>query len=158
MTVMGFSGEGRVDHREHLPVRLCRVPAATETRGLAKDMAALLGSSLAECGRPEDVTNVLGWRYSEVPVGYASSGVESLLVPLIRGGFSVVVNAHRTPSREHAMWLTAHEIGHSFFYAPGAPPRRIIPVTSEEEAFCDAFAISLLRIAKVGAGTNFFAA
>jgi hypothetical protein len=147
-----------VDHSEYSPVRLCRVPDAVDTEALADHMATVLGIEFVEHGRPEDATRALGWRYREGPIGSATSTLESLLVPLNRGGFSVVVNSHRSPSPEHALWLTAHEIGHSFFYAPGSPPRRIIPVTTEEEVFCDAFATRLLQSAKGSAVASVCAA
>ncbi|MFC5492277.1 hypothetical protein [Nocardioides caricicola] len=121
--------------------RLCQVPTARQTWSLADAMADVLSDVL--CGasaRPGDVVGALGWRYREGVIGSADSTVESLLVPLLGGGFSVVVNAQRSPSPARALWLTAHEIGHSFFYVPGTPPRRIIAVTPEEERFCDEFA------------------
>jgi hypothetical protein len=158
MTVMGFDGGGSVCHSEYTPIRLCRVPDAADTEALADQMATVLRNALAESAGPQDVANSLGWRYREGPIGSATSTVESLLVPLNRGGFSVVVNTHRSPSPEHSIWLTAHEIGHSFFYMPGSPPRRIVPVTAEEEIFCDAFATSLLRSARKYADTNACAA
>ncbi len=125
-------------------VRLCRVPGTTETFALADRMATLLGPALAEPPRPDVAVSLLGWQYREANIGSPASTVESLLVPLVQGGFSVIVNAHRSPCSSRAMWLAAHEIGHSFFYAPGSPPRRIVPVTADEENFCDAFATRLL--------------
>lgn len=155
---MGFVGGERVHHTELVTVRLWRVPTPAETAALADHMATLLRPVLASAAGPQDVTSSLGWRYREGEVGSSTSTIESLLVPLNRGGFSVVVNTHRAPSPEHAMWLTAHEIGHSFFYAPSTPPRRIVPVTVEEEAFCDAFADRLLLGVVTGASANVNAA
>lgn len=85
-------------------------------------------------------------------------GQDALLIPTSVGSFRVVVDprlsvrqywwASSTPS---AALLTsviafrvAHEIGHTFFFAPGRPPRRRTPVTPEEEDFCDRFAAALL--------------
>jgi hypothetical protein len=155
---MGFGGGGSVRHGEHIPFRLCRVPDAADTEALADQMSTILRNALAGSPRPQDVAGFLGWRYREGAIGSATSTVESLLVPLNRGGFSVVVNTHRSPSPERATWLTAHEIGHSFFYVPGSPPRRIVPVTAEEEIFCDAFATRLLRPARRSVDTNIRAA
>lgn len=128
--------------------RLCSVPDLAQTQVLAEAMASALGASLAPSVHPSDVVRALGWRYRMGSIGSGVSTIESLLVPLNRGGFSVVVNAQRLPSPERAMWLTAHEIGHSFFYKPGSPPRRIVAVTAEEEHFCDAFADCLLSAAR----------
>ncbi len=133
-----------MNHSELVTVRLCRVPTPSGTAMLGGQVAEALGDALADAAGPEDVTDSLGWRYRERPVGSETSTIESLLVPLTGGGFTVVVNAHRAPSRERAIWLAAHEIGHSFFYTSGRPPRRIVPVTAEEEDFCDAFAHHLL--------------
>jgi hypothetical protein len=143
---------------DYASVRLCRVPNPGETAALADHMATVLSHAIAGSRRPEDATSSLGWRYRESPIGSPTSTIESLLIPLNRGGFSVVVNTHHSPSRERAMWLTAHEIGHSFFYAPGSPPRRIVPVTADEEAFCDAFAHRLLWAARRSHGTKVDAA
>lgn len=131
-------------HSELVTVRLCQVPTPAGTVALADQVASVLRHALVGAAGPQDVTDSLGWRYREGPIGSGTSTIESILVPLTRGGFSVIVNADLVPSSEHAIWLTAHEIGHSFFYAPGRPPRRIIPVTAEEEEFCDAFADRLI--------------
>jgi hypothetical protein len=133
-----------VHHSDLVTVRLCQVPTPAETEALADHTAAVLQHVLVGAASPQDLTGTLGWKYREGPIGSGESTIESLLVPLNRGGFSVVVNAHRAPTPERALWLTAHEMGHSFFYAPGMPPRRIVPVTAEEEDFCDAFAERLL--------------
>lgn len=158
MTVMGFDGGESVHHSEPVTARLCQVPTPAGTAALAAHMATVLRHAFAGSAGPQGITNSLGWRYREGPIGSAASTIESLLVPLNRGGFSVVVNTHRAPSSGHAMWLTAHEIGHSFFYAPGNPPRRIVPATVEEEDFCDAFADGLLRALSTSADTNVTAA
>ncbi|MEO5498885.1 MAG: hypothetical protein ABIR46_00080 [Candidatus Saccharimonadales bacterium] len=77
-----------------------------------------------------------------------SSTLESLLVPLLHGGFTVVLNTRRFPadpqeSKHREAFLIGHEIAHSFFYSekPGKIPRRIFGAlsTPEEEYFCDAF-------------------
>lgn len=158
MTVMGFNGGGSVPGGEYIPVRLCQVPDAAGTTALADQMAGILRTAFAGYVRPQDVATCLGWGYREGPIGAATSAVESLLIPLNRGGFNVVVNTHHAPSSERTIWLLAHEIGHSFFYVPGSPPRRIVPVTVEEEDFCDAFATRLLGSAGMIAGANHRAA
>ena len=80
-------------------------------------------------------------------------GVRAMLLPMVRGGFTVLSilvppQPESRAGRDMALIrLTrlAHELGHSFFYAPGAPPRRLFPIGPEEERFCDAFAAALGR-------------
>ncbi len=90
------------------------------------------------------VVEAFGWRFSIRPVESPTSTLQSLLLPVLDGGFSVVVNGHYAWTEAEALWLAAHEIGHSFFYTNGAPPRRIVPCTPVEEQFCDVFADHLL--------------
>lgn len=77
-----------------------------------------------------------------------------MLLPHPDGGFLILVDPVLTPSevaagidpirvRELRLW---HEFAHSLFYAPGAPPRRVVPVATHEEALCDALAQELVRV------------
>jgi hypothetical protein len=72
-----------------------------------------------------------------------------MLVPLLHGGFSVLVDpacadAPSGPCSELSR-LLAHEFAHTFFYSCGQPPARLFPLTPEEEIFCDLFAEEVLR-------------
>lgn len=80
---------------------------------------------------------------------------DALLVPRQDGSFLIVVDPDaavnsdrqlsRTVRRVRYRFRIAHEIGHSFFYDRASkPPRRIGPITPEEETFCDRFASALL--------------
>lgn len=124
-------------------MRLSQVPDATQTQALAARLRKTLTEPLA-ARSPAAVCAALGWRYKIKPVGGPASTVQSLLAPLLVGGFSVVVNAHHPCSDHDALWLTLHEVGHSLFYADGSPPRRIIPCTLKEERFCDLLADEVL--------------
>ena len=92
----------------------------------------------------EALADAVGCGYSVLPIGAPTSTVQSLLVPLRTGGFNIVINAHHGHTARKALWLTAHEVAHMFFYVPGTPPRRIVRCTPAEESFCDAFAHALL--------------
>ena len=75
-------------------------------------------------------------------------GLRAVLIPLLDGGFSVLVDPDLTPSEVEsgadAMCVRklrlAHELAHSFFYADGAPPVRIVAPGLDEESFCERFA------------------
>ena len=90
------------------------------------------------------LADTVGCAYRLAPIGGEASTIESLLVPLRTGGFSIVINSRQPRSEPEKLWLAAHEIAHSFFYVPGSPPRRIVRCTPAEERFCDAFADALL--------------
>lgn len=76
--------------------------------------------------------------------------IESLLIPSMSGGFSVIVReqairGYSTSNTAHRLrFRVAHEIAHSLFYDDGFPPRRAIRHSPEEELFCDEFARALL--------------
>lgn len=125
-------------------VRYWRVPDDGQMRDLAVRLRTVLAGPLTACS-PAATAAAFGWRYRVRPVGRPDSPVQSVLAPLRVGGFSVVVNAHHSRSDAEALWLVVHEIGHSFFFAPGQPPRRIVPVTPEEERFCDLLADETVR-------------
>jgi IrrE N-terminal-like domain len=81
------------------------------------------------------------------------SGHEALIVPLHGGGFDLLVDANPPGGgpvsprllRQRFRFRVAHEVGHSFFYDRRSnPPRRRLPGSAEEEAFCDRFASALL--------------
>jgi len=120
-------------------LKFSKVPEASELDGLANRFRqlSLPGSS------PECVVESLGWTLRVKPIGMPGSTVHSLLVPLLGGGFSVIVNGHYNFSSRETLWLVGHEIGHSLFYTNGFPPERVIPCTLTEEKFCDAFADAL---------------
>ena len=75
-----------------------------------------------------------------------------MLVPLLAGGFVVLVDtslAERAAAAPAGSALIrqvlAHELAHSFFYAAGSPPERLLPLEAQEEIFCDAFALQILK-------------
>lgn len=88
-------------------------------------------------------------------------GQDALLIPTSAGSFQIVVDP-RLSARQYwwapdrpsktlidsvIAFRIAHEIGHTFFYAPGtpgSPPRRRTPLTPQEEDFCDLFAAALV--------------
>ena len=89
----------------------------------------------------------------------ARGGPQALLQPAYNHGFRVCVDPTprsrdgagrmmltQATRRHRTRFLTAHEIGHSFFYDRAAEqPRRIFPVGDfGEEDFCSEFARSLL--------------
>jgi len=104
------------------------------------------------------VCRVAGVTYSQDVLGGTDGLIEAMLVPLSgdrfgiavdptpRGGWLTVPPAVRRDLRRHRVrFRVAHELGHTFFYArEGERPRRIVPDSPRQEAFCDTFARSLL--------------
>lgn len=130
----------------------CEVP----DDGYATGLAVRVGDAvLRENSSPTaaGIVGLFGWRYRRRVLcgGDSSMAVppKAILVPLLGGGFSVLVNDALKPSDEEELWLVGHELCHSFFYNRGvSPPRRIIPSSEKEERFCDLFADSL--VSRVG--------
>lgn len=93
-----------------------------------------------------------GFRPREVKLSAQDGGLEALLVPEVDGSFAILVDSDppgRTLSprvrRHRYRFRVAHEIGHSFFFDRSVKPaKRLLSHSSEEEAFCDAFAGALL--------------
>ncbi len=74
----------------------------------------------------------------------------AMLVPA-SDGFRAVVDSviwerakRDAIGRRRLRFVLAHELGHTFFYRPGRPPRRTRPPDRLEERFCNRFATSLL--------------
>jgi hypothetical protein len=73
-----------------------------------------------------------------------------MLSPKSWGGFTLSISARSLASQEaglggYADYLTAHEMGHSFFYDRSERPyRRRLPNSVAEERFCNLFARWLL--------------
>jgi hypothetical protein len=135
--------EGHVPTRLGWPRRYVRAPDDEQTTLIAQHARTQLAEALHD-GSPSALVRTLGWRLDIVPIGTADSTIQSVLVPLRDGSFSIVLNANRRWSREQTLWLMAHEMAHSLFYSDGAPPRRIGPNTTSEEEFCDRFADLLM--------------
>jgi hypothetical protein len=125
--------------------RLCEIPSEEIT----KERAQYIGRQLLPAYKVEGMQGVvedLHWRMGKRFVGGSDSTIQSLLVPLRAGDFSIVVNEQWALSCEIKLRLLGHEIGHSLFYASGQPPRRIIPLSAEEEVFCDKFADYFVKV------------
>lgn len=89
-----------------------------------------------------------------------SSRRTAMLVPATNG-FRAVIDpqlwddARRdVDARRKLRFVLAHELGHTFFYERGAPPRRTHPADRREESFCNRFATSLLVPPDVAATTD----
>jgi hypothetical protein len=81
----------------------------------------------------------------------------AMLVPAA-DGFRAVIDPQlweqaqrNTVARRRLRFVLAHELGHTYFYEPGAPPRRTRPADRREEGFCNRFATSLLVPPEVAA-------
>lgn len=81
----------------------------------------------------------------------------AMLVPAA-DGFRAVIDPqlwrsaqHDATARHRLRFVLAHELGHTYFYEPGAPPRRTRPADRREEGFCNRFATSLLVPPEVAA-------
>lgn len=89
-----------------------------------------------------------GWQLHYRDTLPTNTTIRSLLVPMLKGGFSIVLNEHRLPPeqphrQQHEAFLIGHEIAHSLFYTQpdNKLPRRITGTMASmnEELFCDAF-------------------
>lgn len=74
-----------------------------------------------------------------------------MLLPLLAGGFAIVIDPDGSPGVRTSMsaerqFRLAHELAHTLFYAPGEPPRRLTSGSAEEEAFCDCVAGHMLDL------------
>jgi hypothetical protein len=106
-------------------------------------------------GRPFSLWNAvreLGWVAQLAELRADSGGVEACTLPCPDVGFRFLIDPRPRSGGEGsspadmsraAEFRLAHEIGHTFFYRPGAPPTRAAPPTKAEERFCDAFATAL---------------
>lgn len=119
------------------------------------EAAAWRRASTEVCPGPFDVwaaVRMRGWRAEVGVLRAAEGGIEACTVPSPKYGFRFIVD-DREPGKERrfgeqspvASLRLAHEVGHTLFYSPGSPPSRRLPPTEEEERFCDAFALALLR-------------
>lgn len=110
------------------------------------------------------LATIRGCRVSFKDLRADEGGSQALLVPLIIGGFSILVDNKPTTEQEWerlalpeqeplekalVKYRVAHEIGHTLFFKPGAPPQRIVPnnrlmPNKAEETFCNEFAAALL--------------
>jgi hypothetical protein len=91
-----------------------------------------------------------GWHAEIRPLRADRGGVEAFVVPCSQRQFRFVVDdsssdLSRGGERSRvAEFRLAHEVGHTLFYKPGAPPTRRRPPDADEERFCDDFARALL--------------
>jgi hypothetical protein len=81
----------------------------------------------------------------------AKNGLQALLIPKLKGGFTIVIDPDPTPGRQEEADVAdvyavriGHELGHTHFYTRGTPPRRCGPGGLEEERWCDQFSAELL--------------
>ena len=92
-----------------------------------------------------------GWTVRMERLGAASNGHRAMLLPLLTGGFVIVVDPEVWPGDQRS-WMAeqrfrlAHELAHTLFYAPGEPPRRLTAGSLDEETFCDCVADHILEL------------
>lgn len=120
-------------------LRLAHVPSPTEAASVFDQVTVTCRASLGVSTVAQAV-ECLGWPVRTRRLSEAGSTIQSLLVPRLGGGFSIVLNADHNLTDSKTHWLMAHEFAHSLFYYGQTPPRRIIPHSPQEEDFCDAFA------------------
>lgn len=145
----------RNPHLPHLALR--NGSPAIRPAELARQVHAAVGRSTA----PPSLLELAGWELRVAELSADVGGQDALLIPTSAGSFQIVVDPRLSarqywwspdrPSRtlidSVIAFRIAHEIGHTFFYAPGtpgSPPRRRTPLTPQEEDFCDLFAAALV--------------
>jgi hypothetical protein len=129
-------------------VKYVTAPSPEIGRRLGEEVIRNAPSRIGGLAVAKTILDQQGWRLRYSRTFPEKSTVESLLIPLRTGGFSVVLNPLRLPDdaderTRHEAFLLGHEIAHSFFYTdePGVLPHRISGqlATPEEESFCDEF-------------------
>lgn len=130
------------------PVKYVTPPSPEDGRQLALELIDKLSPQLGGLVIAKMIIEQQGWKTGYTVGLSESSTIESLLMPLMQGGFAIKLNKNRLPTDTEARlrreaFLTGHEIAHSFFYRdqPGRLPRRITGKhdLEAEEAFCDEF-------------------
>lgn len=146
---------------------LATVPALSSAKRLAEGMRRAADQPL------EGFLNLRAlclWARARVQVTELSAdtgGEEGLLIPLSKDRFGISVDPRPskgwTPGiseslrrdllRHRTRFRIGHELGHMFFYRrrPGAPPKRSLFDSPEQEAFCDHFSRQLLAPARQAA-------
>lgn len=131
--------------------RLAHLPSAEEVPGIAADVQAYWALQGVSPFNPAEAFRLLGWEIRYRALVIARCQHSAMLVPLLRGGFVVLVDAALAQSAasdagsDLVRAVLTHELAHSFFYAASAPPERLLPLKPEEELFCDAFASEMLQ-------------
>ena len=137
------------------------VPSLPEARTRALGLrTGVLGYSTGWCDLPKlCLAGAFRTKWADFATDRTSTH-SALLVPRADGSFDIIVDpaprregtegtsstAMAPVTKNHRFrFRVAHEIGHSFFYNRLLrPPRRRLPFSRAEEAFCDAFASALL--------------
>jgi hypothetical protein len=147
------------DHTAWPVAPLAAVPGPTGAQELAVAVRSWTGQEPAD--GPIDLESICQLAGVEVSVdmlGAGDGGYEGLLIPLDGNRFAVA--ADPTPAggwgwltgkrrqalaRQRTRFRIGHELGHALCYwRDGAVPRRHLPGSAEQEAFCDAFSRALL--------------
>ncbi len=140
--------------------RLSSVPTRDVTVLLVEQVCEWWGVSDPVEFDPEGVFGALGWPVVTEVLGAGSGSHRAMLIPRFGGGFTTVVDPELTPeeiaSSVHPVAVRrsrlAHELAHSFFYSDGAPPRRLLRLSADEENACDWFAAALQGLGGLGSG------
>lgn len=130
--------------------RLAQLPGAEEVHGIAGVVQKHWASQGVTPFNPAEAFGLLGWEIRYRSLVTARSQHRAMLVPLLSGGFVVLVDstlaqcATGDSNSDAVRHVLTHELAHSFFYAATAPPERLFPLEPAEELFCDAFASQML--------------
>lgn len=132
------------------PIKFVTPPAPEQGRELALELIEKVSPPLGGLAIAKMVVEQEGWRIGYFQTGPNGSNLRALLVPLLKGGFTISINERMLPHdaekrlRQEA-FLVGHEIAHSFFYhlPSDQVPRRIGGrwASHEEELFCDEFGL-----------------
>jgi hypothetical protein len=137
---------------------LSRVPTRSGAIELATEVREAFARQLE---RPMDLAAACRagrFRIRQRTLCARRGGHEALLLPEQRNAFQIWVDptpvdgwgerphaAQQETARHRFRFRVAHEIAHSFFFRrEGGIPRRVVPDSPRQEAFCDQFASALL--------------
>lgn len=142
-------------------ITLASVPPIKRAGDISLEVRRFVFGESKSSNVPCNIENVCregGFQIKRMNLIDSSQNSQALLVPKIDGTFDILVDPSVKQMGGTAKGVNlnnielhrfrfriAHEIGHSFFYnRHDRPPQRLIPVTDEEERFCDYFASTLL--------------
>lgn len=157
--VLGSSVGGSLPAGKPWPHRLLSaVPDAHGAAALATEVREAFADSPTAPVNLAAACHAGRFRIRHRTLGSVVGGHEAMLLPQPRNAFQIWVDP--TPSggwqgrpltalheteRHRTRFRVAHEIAHSFFFRrEGGTPKRVVPDSPRQEAFCDAFAGGLL--------------
>lgn len=118
---------------------------------LADDLRSRFQSDVASRVMLLTVVQERKWKFARERFVFDPTTLRACLVPMLTGGFTLLVNDQYTYGERDGVVETAflaHELSHAvvFYDSTTIPPRRRVRHTVQEEKFCDTFAKSMTGV------------